>query len=128
MVAGLVSSLSVLMSSALSMSSCCCRPCGHRRRVDVAPSSSAVGPACLGGIMRWYRGGSCVSGWHDVGVRFSRGGVMPVVKVDLRVAKEGSHGLECGRVVAVTTTGLRCERSDRVARVATRQVRVSPLL
>ncbi|KAH9009100.1 hypothetical protein EDB83DRAFT_2454194 [Lactarius deliciosus] len=54
MVAGLVSSLLMLMSSALSMSSCCCRPCGHRRRVDVAPSSSAVGPACLGGIMRWY--------------------------------------------------------------------------
>ncbi|KAH9010597.1 hypothetical protein EDB83DRAFT_2449568, partial [Lactarius deliciosus] len=42
MVAGLVSSLLMLMSSALSMSSCCCRPCGHRRRVDVAPSSSAV--------------------------------------------------------------------------------------
>ncbi|KAH9083603.1 hypothetical protein EDB83DRAFT_2330135 [Lactarius deliciosus] len=54
MVAGLVSSLLMLMSSALSMSSCCCRPCGHRCRVDVALSSSAVGPACLGGIMRWY--------------------------------------------------------------------------
>ncbi|KAH9060392.1 hypothetical protein EDB83DRAFT_2387373 [Lactarius deliciosus] len=68
MVAGLVSSLSALTSSALSMSSCCCRPCGHRRRVDVAPSSSAVGPARLG----WYH--EVVSWWVlRVGMAWRRG-------------------------------------------------------